>query len=42
MSKAAFLDFLIEIVRRVNRELGFKLLPRRLDGLLTIVPLESE
>jgi transposase len=29
MDKAAFLDFVIEIVRRIDREPGFKLLPRR-------------
>lgn len=29
MSKAAFLDFVVEIVRRINQEPGFKVLPRR-------------
>jgi transposase len=29
MSKAAFLDFVVEIVRRMEHELGFKVLPRR-------------
>ena len=41
MCKAAFLEFVIEIVRRINQELGFKLLPRRLSGLLTAVPSGS-
>ena len=34
MSKAAFLDFVIEIVRRIDQEPDFKLLPRRLRSLL--------
>ena len=29
MSKAAFLDFVIEIIRRIEGEPGFKVLPRR-------------
>jgi transposase len=29
MDKAAFLDFIIEIVRRIDHEPGFKALPRR-------------
>jgi len=29
MDKAAFLDFIIEIVRRIDKEPGFKVLPRR-------------
>jgi transposase len=29
MSKAAFLNFVVEIVRRIDQEPGFKLLPRR-------------
>jgi transposase len=29
MDKAAFLDFVIEIVRRTDKEAGFKILPRR-------------
>ena len=29
MDKAAFLDFVIEIVRRIDHEPGFKVLPRR-------------
>jgi putative transposase len=29
MSKAAFLDFVIEIIRRIDDEPGFKVLPRR-------------
>src|SRR4029453_11275554 len=29
MDKAAFLDFMIEIVRRINDDPGFKVLPRR-------------
>ena len=29
MSKAAFLDFVLEIVRRMDHKLGFKVLPRR-------------
>lgn len=29
MDKAAFLDFAVEIVRRIDKEPGFKLLPRR-------------
>jgi len=29
MDKAAFLDFVIEVVRRIDNEPGFKLLPRR-------------
>jgi transposase len=29
MDKAAFLDFVIEIVRRIDKEPGFKVLPRR-------------
>src|SRR5579875_1154034 len=29
MDKAAFLDFAIEVVRRIDREAGFKILPRR-------------
>jgi putative transposase len=29
LDKAAFLDFVIEIVRRIDREPGFKVLPRR-------------
>jgi putative transposase len=29
MSKAALLDFVVEIVRRIDQEPGFKLLPRR-------------
>jgi hypothetical protein len=29
MSKAAFRDFVIEIVRRMDHEPGFKALPRR-------------
>ena len=29
MSKAAFLDFVIEIIRRIEGEAGFKVLPRR-------------
>jgi transposase len=29
MSKAAFLDFVIEIIRRIDGEPGFKVLPRR-------------
>lgn len=29
MSKAAFLDFVVEVVRRVDAEPGFKVLPRR-------------
>jgi len=29
MDKAAFLDFVIEVVRRMDREPGFKVLPRR-------------
>jgi hypothetical protein len=41
MSKAAFLDFVIEIVRRIDREPGFKVLPRRLGGLLSAVLLEN-
>ena len=35
MSKAAFLDFVVEIVRRMDHEPGFKVLPRRLRGLPT-------
>ncbi len=41
MSKAAFLDFVMEIVWRMDHEPGFKLLPRRLRGLLTAVLLGS-
>jgi putative transposase len=41
MSKAAFLDFVVEIVRRTDREPAFKLLPRTLGGLLTAVPSGS-
>jgi hypothetical protein len=41
MSKAAFLDFVVEIVRRIDQETGFKLLPRSLGGLLTAVPSGS-
>ena len=29
MDKAAFLDFVVEIVRRIGQDLGFKVLPRR-------------
>jgi transposase len=29
LDKAAFLDFVVEIVRRINAEPGFKVLPRR-------------
>ena len=29
MRKAAFLDFVVEIVRRISQEPGFKILPRR-------------
>ena len=29
MDKAAFLDFVIEVVRRIHTEPGFKVLPRR-------------
>jgi putative transposase len=29
MDKAAFLDFVIEVVRRIDGEPGFKILPRR-------------
>jgi len=29
MNKAAFLDFTIEVVRRIEKEEGFKVLPRR-------------
>ncbi len=29
LDKAAFLDFVVEIVRRIDAELGFKVLPRR-------------
>jgi putative transposase len=29
MSKAAFLDFVVEIVRRIDREPGFQIVPRR-------------
>lgn len=29
MNKAAFLDFVIEVVRRIDSEPGFKVLPRR-------------
>ena len=29
MNKAAFLDFVIEIVRRIEGDAGFKVLPRR-------------
>jgi putative transposase len=29
MDKAAFLDFVIEVVRRTDTEPGFKVLPRR-------------
>ena len=29
MDKAAFLDFVIEVVRRIDTEPGFKVLPRR-------------
>jgi len=38
MRKATFLDFVVEIVRRLDQEPGRKLLPRRLDGLLTALP----
>ena len=29
MDKAAFLDFVVEVVRRIHKEPGFKVLPRR-------------
>lgn len=29
MDKAAFLDFVVEAVRRIDKEPGFKVLPRR-------------
>ena len=29
MNKAAFLDFVVEVVRRIDKEPGFKVLPRR-------------
>jgi len=29
MDKAAFLDFVLEVVRRIDHEPGFKVLPRR-------------
>jgi len=29
MDKAAFLDFVVEVVRRIDKEPGFKVLPRR-------------
>lgn len=29
MDKAAFLDFVVEVVRRTDKEVGFKILPRR-------------
>ena len=29
MDKAAFLEFVFEVVRRIDREPGFKILPRR-------------
>ena len=29
MDKAAFLDFVIEIVRRSDRQYGFEVIPRR-------------
>src|SRR5450631_1537736 len=29
MDKAAFLDFVVEVVRRTDKEAGFKVLPRR-------------
>ena len=41
MSKAAFLDIVVEIVRRIDQEPGLKLLPRRLGGFLTAVSAGS-
>ena len=41
VSKAAFLDFAIEIVRQIDQEPGFKLLPRRLRSLLAAVLAED-
>jgi len=29
MDKAAFLDFVVEVVRRIDKEPGFKVVPRR-------------
>jgi hypothetical protein len=37
MGKVAFLDFVVEIVRRIDHGPGLKLLPRRFRGLLTAV-----
>jgi hypothetical protein len=38
MSKAALLGFVVEIVRRIDHEPGFKVLLRRPGGLLTAAP----
>ena len=35
MDKAAFLDFVVEIVRHLDNDPGFKIMPRRWGGKRT-------
>lgn len=38
MSPAAYHDFVIEVVRKLERQQGFQVLPRRLSAVLTSLP----